>query len=192
MALLRLRRDLFGDHVQAIGSCPACGAELDIVFGVSGLLRSLPETQGGPGPAEVVVDGYAVLVRPPTSADVLAVLEEEPVREAGARLFDRCVVRVTGPSVVPSAGRVPAAVAEEISKRDPGASIELVLDCAECGHRWAEVLDVVGFVWAEVNAWARRTLRQVHTLARAYGWRERDILAMTPRRRAAYLGLVAG
>jgi hypothetical protein len=187
VALLRLRGDLFGDHVQAIGSCPACGAELDIAFGVSALLGSLPETHGDPGPAEVVVDGYAALVRPPTSSDVLAVLEGEPAREPGARLLDRCVVPITEPS----AGRAPAAVAEEIFRLDPGASIELALDCPECAHRWTEVLDVVGFVWAEVNAWARRTLRQVHTLARAYGWRERDILAMTPRRRAAYLGLVA-
>lgn len=192
VALLRLRGDLFGDHVQAIGSCPACGAELDIAFSVSALLASLPEIHGSSGHVDVVLDGYAFMVRPPTSGDVLAVLGEGPTREAAATLLDRCVVRVAGST----AGRVPAAVAErlaeEISRRDPGASMELALDCAECGHRWTEVLDVVGFVWAEVNAWARRMLRQVHTLARAYGWRERDILAMTPHRRAAYLGLVTG
>lgn len=207
VALLRLRTELFGDHVEAIGACPACGAELDIAFEVSALLGSLPRADIDShtdhhterGPTEVVIDGYAALVRPPTSADVLAVLDEGPAQDVGARLLNRCVARVTGPSGEPVdevGDRVPEAVAarlaEEISRRDPGAEVELALACAECGHRWAEVLDVVGFVWAEVNAWARRTLREVHTLARAYGWRQGDILALTPRRRAAYLQLVTG
>src|SRR5206468_730296 len=37
---------------------------------------------------------------------------------------------------------------------------------------------------------AGRLLREVDALARAYGWREPDILALTPWRRDAYLQLV--
>ncbi|HEX2516118.1 MAG TPA: phage baseplate protein, partial [Chloroflexota bacterium] len=37
---------------------------------------------------------------------------------------------------------------------------------------------------------ARRLLREVHTLARAYGWREAEILALPGRRRQTYLDLV--
>jgi hypothetical protein len=33
-------------------------------------------------------------------------------------------------------------------------------------------------------------VREVHLLASAYGWRESDILAMTPWRRQLYLELV--
>jgi hypothetical protein len=33
-------------------------------------------------------------------------------------------------------------------------------------------------------------LREVHTLAWAYGWREADILAMSPARRQFYIELV--
>jgi hypothetical protein len=35
-------------------------------------------------------------------------------------------------------------------------------------------------------------LRDVHTLASAYGWKEDEVLHLTPARRHAYLELVAG
>ena len=41
--------------------------------------------------------------------------------------------------------------------------------------------------WAEIDAWARRILREVNILARAYGWRESDILALGAVRRQIYL-----
>jgi len=78
----------------------------------------------------------------------------------------------------------------QIAALDPRARIELDLSCANCGHSWQTVFDIAGFLWAEINAWAPRTLRDVHTLARAYGWREADILGMSPRRRQSYLELV--
>ena len=37
-----------------------------------------------------------------------------------------------------------------------------------------------------------RFLRDVHTLASTYGWREADILALSPWRRQYYLALIAG
>ena len=40
-----------------------------------------------------------------------------------------------------------------------------------------------------MHAWARRTLRDVHVLARAYGWREADVLALSPTRRQIYVEL---
>ena len=40
--------------------------------------------------------------------------------------------------------------------------------------------------WLEIDAWARRTLRDVHALASAYAWSERDVLALSPTRRTLY------
>lgn len=190
VALLELHAALFGDRVEALGTCPACGVELDVSFDVTGLLASLPAA--GAGEREVVLGGYAATVRPPTSADVLAVLGEGVNEDAVARLLERCVTRAAGAAAYDVPVALLDRVAEEVAAADPAARIEIGLACEDCGHRWAEVLDVAGFVWAEVGAWARRTLRDVHLLARAYGWREADILALTPRRRAAYLQLAAG
>ena len=51
-------------------------------------------------------------------------------------------------------------------------------------------LDPTEFLWEETRHAARRLLADVHELAWAYGWRESDIIGMSPARRAAYLGLV--
>jgi hypothetical protein len=61
--------------------------------------------------------------------------------------------------------------------------------CPSCGHVWQALLDIVDFLWKEVAAGAARLLDEVHTLARAYHWPEADILAMSSRRRQAYLEL---
>ena len=42
----------------------------------------------------------------------------------------------------------------------------------------------------EVQARARRLLREVDVLARAYGWTEADVLALSEQRRTAYLEIV--
>ena len=63
--------------------------------------------------------------------------------------------------------------------------------CAACGANFQSDLDVAAFVWTEVEAHARRVLLDVDILARAYGWTEGDVLALSEARRAAYLRLVA-
>jgi hypothetical protein len=53
-----------------------------------------------------------------------------------------------------------------------------------------ESLDPVTFFWSELQATARRILLQVHTLASAYGWSEREILGLSDTRRSLYLQMV--
>jgi hypothetical protein len=75
---------------------------------------------------------------------------------------------------------------------DPQADVRLALDCPACGHNFLAAFDVAAYLWSEVNAWAYRLLGEVHSLASAYGWREEDILAMSPWRRRVYLEMVGG
>lgn len=72
------------------------------------------------------------------------------------------------------------AMVQEMDHVDPQSNLEINLTCPACGHCWAALFDIVSFLWAEINNWAERTLRTVHLLARAYGWREADILALSP------------
>jgi hypothetical protein len=64
--------------------------------------------------------------------------------------------------------------------------------CPACGQRWTEVLDIASFFWRELNSFAKRLICEVDILARAYGWPEREILNLSPARRAMYLELVTG
>jgi hypothetical protein len=79
------------------------------------------------------------------------------------------------------------AVIARMAEADPQADVQLDLSCPACRHRWLAVFDIVSFLWSEIDASARRTLQDVHRLATAYGWREPDILALTPWRRQVYL-----
>jgi len=91
------------------------------------------------------------------------------------------------------AGDLPEDVVREVVERmaalDPQADTRINLSCPDCQYRWSEVFDVVSFFWTEIDAWARRLLRDVNVLARAYGWREHDILALSPMRRQLYLAM---
>ena len=76
-----------------------------------------------------------------------------------------------------------------MARRDPQAEVLLDLDCPACNHRWQILFDIASFFYAEVSAYAKRLLREVHTLARRYGWREADILSMSTARRQFYIEL---
>ena len=52
------------------------------------------------------------------------------------------------------------------------------------------MFDVVSFLWAELEAWAVRTLQEVHTIAGFYGWSEEAILNLSSVRRQAYLRML--
>jgi hypothetical protein len=77
-----------------------------------------------------------------------------------------------------------------MAKADPLADIQLALSCPFCGLGWKAAFDIVSFLWREIESLAGRLLRDVHTLAFAYGWHERDILALSPMRRQFYLALI--
>lgn len=192
--LLRLREMLFGDAVAAVSRCAACGDPLDVTFHV----HDMRTAQIDAGEPEVLthrlqVTGYDIAFRLPASADILAVSSLDG-DAAHRMLISRCVVEARHAGALTVAGELPdtivAALADTMRKVDPQAQIELAMTCPACGHDWIALFDIAAFLWHEVHAWAQRMLRDVHTLARAYGWREADILAMSTRRRQRYLDMV--
>ncbi len=166
--LVALRRQLFGPRFEAVASCPRCSEKLDLDFTADQL------------PSEPARDG----VRLPNTADLLAVANEPPERRAAA-LLARC----TGSEL-----RAEEAAGAELrmAEADPMAHVELRLACPACGHDWTALFDIASFLWTELNDWILRLFRDVHTLARAYGWSEAEILGMSARRRQVYLDLLAG
>jgi hypothetical protein len=68
--------------------------------------------------------------------------------------------------------------------------IELELRCGTCDWAFAAPFDITPFLLREVEAWAATVLRDIHEIARAYGWDEPTILSLSPRRRRRYLDLI--
>jgi hypothetical protein len=187
--LLQLRERLFGPQLTAVTQCPTCGEQVESTFRINDIRLADGPVAGGMHSAQI--DGYSASFRLPNSADLLALTDPRTARET---LLARCLAEVRNANgealtVESLPDQVVAAIAAQMAAADPQADIELRLACPACDHRWPAMFDIASFLWKELHAWALRTLRDVHSLARAYGWREADILALSPTRRQAYLDL---
>ena len=186
--LLRLRERLFGARVVSTAVCPACGERAELDF-LAGDVRAEDPPAGEPLSLEV--EGFAVTARLPTGADLAAAAEAGGVAQARLALLERCVLRADEGGEARAAAELPESVVlalgEGLAAADPQAEVRLALVCPACGHGWEALFDIASFLWSEVAAWGERTLREVHVLAQAYGWREGDVLALTPWRRRRYL-----
>jgi len=185
--LLGLRSAVLGDRLECETACPECGERLELVLSANAL--ECPAVE--PDLESTVEDGeYRVRFRLPVSAD-LAASGSGP--DAARALLALCVLEAARGQEQLDAEVLPAETLEVVSSQmsalDPQADVRLALDCPGCGHRWEAELDVAGYVLAEIEAHTSRLLAEVHGLARAYGWSERDILALGPRRRRRYLEL---
>jgi hypothetical protein len=188
--LLELRERLFGPTLTMVASCPGCGERLQSALAVSDL-RSNAESIA---PLVLDIEGYRVTFRLPTSIDLLALSQRMEHRDARQLLLSRCLLDVrladdepAHPDSLPE--HVVAAVSAHMSAVDPQADVELNLSCPSCDNVWSMTFDIASFLWKEIHAWAKSMLRSVDCLARAYGWREADVLALSPTRRHFYLEL---
>jgi hypothetical protein len=176
--LIALREALFGPDFEALASCPRCDRQLELNFSIADFhLDSQPEPD-----QEVTLnaDGGVLRLRVPNSQDVLMASSRE-------QLLQLCL---PGVNVDHLPAEIVEAVEQKIVECDPLADIRMLISCRDCRHEWRVVFDIVSFLWSEVESWVGRILNEVHTLASAYGWSERDILSLSPARRQLYLNMV--
>ena len=194
--LLALREQLFGSQLSSLTDCPACGERLELNFNVADIHTSSSSSGTSFFLTQV---GYELELRLPNSLDLLLLTECASFAEMRAKLFERCVVRISNQGLVESADHLremPVEIVdlaiERIGEADPQADVEVDLNCPECQHVWQTGFDIVSYLWTELHTWAGQLLREVHLLASSYGWRESDILSMSELRRRRYLEMLAG
>lgn len=193
--LLRLRESRFGTRVTGIVTCQACQEQIEVDFDIRQVLTCPPAgAETAMAALSVSEAGYQVSFRLPGTGDIPSSVRDGDVESTRRALFERCVVTACHDGRAVPAAALPAHVVDAVEARmgeaDPQADIRLALTCSECAFEWEATFDIASFLWAEVDAWARRTLYEVHLLASAYGWRESDILALSPPRRRFYLEAV--
>lgn len=181
-ALMRLRRQRFGDHLSVWLDCDACGERMALELAADDL--PAPSDTG----AEIEVEGRRF--RRPTTRDLAALADEADAASAARRLFRACAVDAEALPDDPLDAML-VAVEQALDEADPWADLTLVADCPACGRRHEAALDVPGLLWDEIEAAAHGLLDDVHALASAYGWSERDVLSLSPARRAAYMARIA-
>ena len=187
--LLRLREWAFGSELAMMAACPRCHRELETAITVADLCAPIESARvSETSPA---IGDYKFRCRAPNTED-LAACTGLDVAMSRQTLFTRCVLDCTCVGAPVGTEKLPTeiidAVIERIAETDQ-ADIRIDLSCPDCDYRWNELFDIVSFFWTEIDAWARRILREVHILASVYGWRESDILALGPVRRQIYLAM---
>ena len=195
-ALVELCCGCFGPKLQGRVSCPRCAKELEFQIDGQAVLGGEPEpppqpvsASGGVGRssgAAIVVRGRSFRV--PTTRDLAKAARQTEFRSAVIQLIEDCRME-SGEGAVWRDEELEE-IGEKMALADPLAEIRLKFDCAECGHQWDESLDIMAFVWLEIEARAQRLLMEIHTLATAYGWSEKDILSLSEPRRRLYLEMV--
>jgi hypothetical protein len=203
--LLALRNATFGSALDGYAPCPSCGSLMEFSLDGAALLDGLPAPDCA---ARVLVDGRQW--RLPSTRDQAMILAAPDPETAVDWLLDRCridksdssdvlttIETTAGPRVNRKKSQKlnfsPALISELESRMealDPAADIRLGMRCTDCGHVWDAVLDIGTCFWDELGSRARQLLEAVHRLASAYGWREAEILALSPARRAAYLNMI--
>ena len=187
--LLRLRERLFGPVATGAARCPECAAALEFAIRTAELEEGGPRDNAGKFAFER--DGIEVRFRLPDSSDLKTIAGSADLASARRALGERCVLAVVRDGVEIGCGGLSeealAVLGSHMAECDPLADIALDLKCGECGHTWSVTFDIASFLWREIEALAKQLLSEVHTLARAYGWSEAEVLGLSPARRSYYL-----
>jgi hypothetical protein len=178
---VRCYEEAFGVHVEGVMDCETCGSRLEVTLRLPDVVRAPTDTEDTTPPP-------GLQVRVPTTRDLL---DAEASAHPADTLLDRCVTRRgrtgTGSPVL---GQEDRDAVDRLLERLAGAALPLLrATCPECGSEAVAAVDPTALLAARVEAEVPALLADIAALARAFGWAEADVLALPPRRRAAYLAL---
>jgi hypothetical protein len=189
--LWHVRRLTVGDLIEAVLSCASCGEKASIELTVVDLVRQ-PYAEWNPTFEEEIA-GRRVEFRLPCGFDVerLSSSSHRDLELLADALVEACVIRVDGSPVVPGQLEpIRDRLSERLASLDPQAETLLDTTCPACDAPIAASLDAASFLAEELQRRSRYLFEEVHVLATAYHWSEREILGMTADRRRIYLDMI--
>ena len=126
--------------------------------------------------------------RLPSSRDLALAAQETDSSSAAIRIVEAC--RLDAAESTNWSEEDLEEVGQKMAAADPLAEIVLNSLCPACGQECNPILDIAAFLWAEIEARAKRLLFDIHALASAYGWTQNEILSLSEQRRGLYLEMV--
>jgi hypothetical protein len=193
--LMAIREETFGSTLDGVCSCPRCRERVEFRLELPALRASFPSA-GEVAEGELRLAEWTVRYRLPSSDDLAAAFGGRSPEETRRLLGERCIVEARRDGGVVAVEELPpqafSRMAVAMAEQDPLSEVLVDFVCPACGHPGQTVLDIAVYLWEEIRAQAVRLLHEVDALARAYGWREADILALGAERRRAYLEIAAG
>ena len=192
-ALVALHARLFGRALALVSECPACGIAVQFDVDCAALAAGMACASAATHRFEHGSLRVEFRLPAPHDLDALQACDDED--DFALKLLERCVIDCSRFDAALNVRALDEQSLDAISQRmqalDPAASVAFAAECPACAARWDAACDVGEVVWQKIAAAAERTLLDIDTLARAYGWTEGEVLALTPLRRAAYLQLAA-
>jgi hypothetical protein len=198
--LFRLRELTFGPLLQGVVDCPKCHERLELVFDARTLQLS---NAAFPDPAAmasqpvertIAEEDYQITFRLPNSTDLAVSAPSVSIEQARQTIAELCIVSIQQQNKTISVKDLPTEVLVTVIKQmentDPYGNLNLSAICPACNHSWSILFDIVSYFWKEISSWAARLMNEVHLLAWAYGWQEKEILVMSAWRRQRYLELI--
>lgn len=205
LAMLHCRH--FGPTIGGWTACPSCAEKLEFELDGAVVAADGDNIEERPDSNEIITVSRGSFSLP-TSRDLAVAVGETDARSAAIRIVESC--RIGAPRALEASAAVEAPLTEEISGEiaepwsdegldeigdkmalaDPLAETRLTLHCAKCESEWEENFDIAAFLWAQIDARARRLLIEINALASAYGWSETEILALGEIRRSRYVEMV--
>ncbi len=176
-ALFLIGERLFGADLRLFATCQECGSETELGLSTRDVL-AIPPVE-----ARFALPGGEGFVRMPDSRDLAAALASP---DPSGTLITAVIEGVD-----PSPQTLAAAEAA-LADRAGIADLSLAHSCATCGAAGETPFDVLDYLWRRITAEAQRLLRDIHTIAAAYGWSSEAIMALSPKRRAAHVALIGG
>jgi hypothetical protein len=193
--LFRMRRWMFGPDFRSIIDCPKCAGRMEWEMHMDQLLEVSPVYPENPGEYELDVENYKIRFRLPNSQDMMEILADKnkPVGDPDF-LINKCIVGIQLKNRNQRSKKLPVkiqnALQSEIEKLSSAADIRMSITCHSCGYQWEAVFDIMRYLWAEIDNWAHRMIRDVYTLASVFGWSEKEILNMDAARRQIYAEMI--
>ena len=185
----------FGDAITAQAPCTACTKGFETNFSLAALMRYQSEQAAAavaPGAHATAAQGpdeegaYSLpdgrRFRLPTAADQRELIMN-PARDAAALLRQRCVLRGDPHSD-------PGAIDAAMERVGPLLDLEFEARCPNCEQEQSVHFEICSFLLASLRQQAPWLAREVHVLARAYGWSLASILELPIEERRGYVRLI--
>ncbi|SDF21574.1 hypothetical protein SAMN05444167_1737 [Terriglobus roseus] len=179
--LLELYAASFGTQLHGFALCQHCGSAMEFDSDVAGLLSSLPESDESTGSPMLRI----------TSRMLLHALSKDDALSRERALLSLCSGSDPDDTSTLEESSLEM-LRSEVSERNADAEMSCILQCVECDETNRADFDPAHFVWLALRHRASALMADIHDIARAYGWAEGSILAMSSIRREAYLARIAG
>ena len=200
----KLRELTLGNSVRAMIVCgdPKCAQSMDIAINLDDVVPAAKPVNRHVFKLDVSEEEklFAIEFRLPTGADQEACAEFLRDNPAPAinHLLARIILRINDNCSIDeqTIDALPPRVLSELERRieelAPLVSIDFEAACVECERPLVSHLDLTSFFLKELQHNRRVLEREVHFIAWHYHWPEREILALTRRKRRRYIELIQG